>query len=69
MIKTTSVQELQQRQRAERKQETKQMTNPRLQQMKATYKVLSTAYIPATNILVKSNRSVKHAILGKKGQS
>ena len=69
MNNTISLQgELQQRQRAESKhQNSKQMTNPRLQQMKTTYKVLSTANIPTTNILVKSNRSVKHAILGKKG--
>ena len=57
-----------QRQRAESKQQnTKQMPNPRLQQMKATtYKARSTANIPTTNILVKSNRSSKHEILGKK---
>ena len=66
MNKTTSLQgALQQRQRAESKQQnTKQMTKARLQQ--ATYKVPSTANIPTANIFVKSNRFFKHGKLVKR---
>ena len=45
------------------------MTKQRFTQTKATYKVDSTANIPTTNVLVKSRRSVKHAILWKQGES
>ena len=48
-------------------QETKHMTKPKLQQMKSTHKVPSTANIPTTNILVEGRRSVKHVRLRKKG--
>ena len=66
-MKTISVQELQQRKRAESKhQNTKEMTNQDCNREQATYKVHTTANIPTTNILVESNRSFKHANLGKK---
>ena len=50
-------------------EEVKQMRRPRLQQTKDTYKVLSAGNIPTTNVLVKSRRSLKHALLSKQGQS
>ena len=67
MIKTKSLQgELQHKQHAESNhQNTKMMIKPKLQQTEDTYKAQSTANIPTTNILVKSNRSFKHGKLTK----
>ena len=43
-------------------------TRQRLQQTDATYKMISTADIPTTNILIEGRRIDKHMMLWKQGE-